>query len=226
MKNEDLFYAMNFLDEDLIAEADKNVAKAVVTPVKKKSFNKAKIVPLVASFAAAAAVLVIGGVILFSTNASAPSDGYKKSEGERTMSVEGIGIAEGTTDGDNSYNVDSGTANLDAGSYSTVTLPESVDGEEGLEGPVDIYEDETAPGLDINADQIMFEFEGDNYVLIEELDSQNADDVAGDELGTIENSDTELLIGAEIYEYTGYEDRVIIYDYVTGQYFVALRLLA
>jgi hypothetical protein len=224
MKNEDLFYAMNFLDEDLIAEADKNVAKAVVTPVKKKSFNKAKIVPLVASFAAAAAVLVIGGVILFSTNASAPSDGYKKSEGDRTMRVEDIGIAEGTADGDNSNNVDAGTANLDAGSYSTVTLPESVDGDD-LEA-VDIYEDETAPGLDINADQIMFEFEGDNYVLIEELDSQNVDDVAGDELGTIENSDTELLIGAEIYEYTGYEDRVIIYDYVTGQCFVALRLLA
>ena len=59
MKNEDLFYAMSFLDEDLIEEANKVDTKAVVTPVKKTSKPKAKVIPLVAPWIAAAAALLL-----------------------------------------------------------------------------------------------------------------------------------------------------------------------
>ena len=230
MKNEDLFYAMSFLDEDLIEEANKVDTKAVVTPVKKTSKPKAKVIPLVAPWiAAAAALLVIGGVIiLFRSNAStdsvksesttmAATSAVDKSDSEELM--EG-GIAfEETTRADTS--TDNGSYSTGSLDVTTTTFPDidtGTDAEELEEGPAAISEH----ALDISAEPYMFTYGEDTYLLIDYAPAEQIDSIRGELIGTVTESDVEGLADQEIYEYIGEEDQVLVF-YV-NEYYVAMRL--
>lgn len=61
VKAEDISYALNFLDDELIAECDKAREEVKVTSIPKK---KAKITSFMPFIAAAAALLLIGGVLI------------------------------------------------------------------------------------------------------------------------------------------------------------------
>ena len=216
MKNEDLFYAMSFIDEDLIDEADKDQKKATVTPVRKKS--KAKIIPLIGSFAAAAAVLIIGGIILFSIGISS-STKEASSQGARIS----VGPHNGIVDGDAGVAGEVEDSN-DGGNYSaSVATPE-----DGVESIDDLFEDSDGGNdseLIIEAEPYLFGFMGDTYILADELpDDETIADIRGEELGTIEETDLDELEGMLVFEYIGEEERVIVYDADNDLYYVAMRL--
>jgi len=61
VKAEDISYALNFLDDELIAECDKAREEVRVTDIPKK---KARITSIMPFIAAAAALLIIGGVLI------------------------------------------------------------------------------------------------------------------------------------------------------------------
>lgn len=218
MKNEDLFYAMNFLDEDLIAEADKAVTKAVVTPVKKKSSNKAKIVPLIGSFVAAAAVLCVGGIILFGLGSATSSSNDKSMGGARFEAESTTAAAGGHVDsalGGDSYegNISVSQGTLDANCDDT--------GEEMIVEPVI-----EAEAIDIHSENYTFEYDGATYLLVQELETESdIEDNTGESLGRIETSDFDILVDQEMFECVEYDNRVIVYVEDTMQYFVAQRLL-
>lgn len=219
MKNEDLFYAMNFLDEDLIAEADKAVTKAVVTPVKKKSSNKAKIVPLIGSFVAAAAVLCVGGIILFGLG-SATSSSTDKSMGGARFEAESTTAAAAGGHVDSALGGDSYEGNI---SVSQGTLDANCDdtGEEMIDAPVI-----EAEAIDIHSENYTFEYDGATYLLVQELETESdIEDNMGESLGRIETSDFDILVDQEMFECVEYDNRVIVYVEDTMQYFVAQRLL-
>ena len=234
MKNEDLFYAMSFLDEDLIEEANKVDTKAVVTPVKKTSKPKARVIPLIAPWiAAAAALLVVGGLILYGTRAGSTSTKNEsttagaavaadKSDSE-LMAEDGEDIVYSTTRGDTanggSYSVDN---NLDV---TTTTFPINIDDEsdEEVEEPADAAEAEGSDhALDIHSYQYEFVYGEDTYIITDYAPAEQIDDIRGELIGTVTESDVEGLADQEIYEYIGEEDQVLVF-YV-NEYYVAMRL--
>ena len=230
MKNEDLFYAMSFLDEDLIEEANKVDTKAVVTPVKKTSKPKAKVIPLVAPWiAAAAALLVIGGVIiLFRSNAStdsvksasttmAATTAVDKSDSEELMEG-GIAFEETTRAGTSTDNGSYSTGSLDVTTTTFPAIDDDTDTEELEEGPAAISEH----ALDISAESYMFTYGEDTYLLIDYAPAEQIDSIRGELIGTVTESDVEGLADQEIYEYIGEEDQVLVF-YV-NEYYVAMRL--
>lgn len=219
MKNEDLFYAMSFIDEDLIDEADKDQKKATVTPVRKKS--KAKIIPLIGSFAAAAAVLIIGGIILFSAGSSSSAKGASGQGAfmERSDTVQ-VGPHNAVVDGEAGGIVDSN----DGGNCSA-SVAEPEDGVEGIDDSFEDSDGGNSAELIIEAEPYLFGFMGDTYILVDELpDDETIADIRGEELGTIDETDRDELEGMLVFEYTGDEDRVIVYDADNDLYYVAMRL--
>lgn len=230
MKNEDLFYAMSFLDEDLIEEANKVDTKAVVTPVKKTSKPKAKVIPLVAPWiAAAAALLVIGGVIiLFRSNAStdsvksesttmAATTAVDKSDSEELMEG-GIAFEETTRADTSTDNGSYSTGSLDVTTTTFPAIDAGTDAEELEEGPAAISEH----ALDISAEPYMFTYGEDTYLLIDYAPADQIDSIRGELIGTVTESDVEGLADQEIYEYIGEEDQVLVF--YANEYYVAMRL--
>lgn len=230
MKNEDLFSAMSFLDEDLIEEANKVDTKAVVTPVKKTSKPKAKVIPLVAPWiAAAAALLVIGGVIiLFRSNAStdsvksesttmAATTAVDKSDSEELMEG-GIAFEETTRADTSTDNGSYSTGSLDVTTTTFPAIDAGTDAEELEEGPAAISEH----ALDISAEPYMFTYGEDTYLLIDYAPADQIDSIRGELIGTVTESDVEGLADQEIYEYIGEEDQVLVF--YANEYYVAMRL--
>ena len=221
MKNEDLFYAMNFLDEDLIEEAKKLGDKAVVSSIepKKKARNKAKIMPLVASWAAAAAVLVIGGIILFSAHAASSDNTKSMNSGSRVRREESAGNAgEERVEAVGVDDLGGGTA-----SWNT-TVADNGSDSYYADDPVEAIDSEdliSDASLDIFDEPVYFTVNDMRFVFVDELDADEAESRRGEQIGITSECDNHEYDGLEVYEDTFNEDMVMVFFPDEGVYGIA-----
>ena len=220
MKNEDLFYAMNFLDEDLIDEAKKLDDKAVVTSIEpaKKVRKKARIMPLVASWAAAATVLVVGGIILFTSKAGT-SDSSKGMRAVPTIIHNAVaendrGVVEEADEESFGGSVSTWNTSIrvdeDPDNYSNEDSVEIVD------GPV------VATVLDIYDEPVYFTFNGTRFLFVDEIDQDEAERSRGEQLGVTSECDIQEYDDHEVYEYTSDGNMVLVYFPDEGVYGIAI----
>jgi len=198
MKAEKISDALNFLDEDLIAECD----NMIQSRASKKAPRKAKIVPLFGSIAAAAIVLIVGGAILLNFNNSKSSTSDRSNVKSETVHV-------------NSVSEDSASIALDD---STMNEDSSVG---AGAGDTEQYFDNSASRF-VSA---TFTFDGEEYLLGEALTAgQRNGNAVGESLGTVEESDNDDLIDAEVFVYTpDTEKSVVVYVADIDTYFVAKK---
>lgn len=198
MKNEDIFYAMSFIDEDLIEEAAGEAKKAVVTPVKTK--KKARIMPLIAPIAAVAAVLVIGGIVFITMN----GDMSKDYASERSRS------------GHNSMDEEVEAIVGDEPSRDVQPAGNAVaDDVDGFEDDSDEVKEEEV------AELMTFSFRDREYIVVATVDEDDAEEVMGMRVGRIDDEDSEYFDDAEVYIHVEDSDCVVVFVEDTNTYYIA-----
>lgn len=201
MNAEKLSKAIGYIDDDLIAECDKvripSEEKTVKTPVKRK----ASVMPLISKIAVAAAVLVIGGLLL-----SVLMQSQKSSESaSETLKYQARDIDSYV--GANDINADDRAVD---GGYED-EIREDVPAEEtennSLLGPEGTAMDSISLATEGSEDDYVI-LNGEEYLLLFDEDDSSK---IGDYIGDVEESSDEELIGARAYVYNADdEDDVLI----------------
>ena len=196
MKAEKISNALNYLDEDLIAECD-NMIKGRAS---NKARRKANIVPLFGSIAAAAIGRIVGGVILL--NFVNDRDFQSESDDDSVK----IEVVRGD-DAQVEEETDRASSN-----YS--------DSLSGAGSSSDPRQFDNAPEL---AARISVTFEGNEYIVSDPLTAgQRNGNAIGDELGAVEESDNQDFVGAAVYTYNAdAENSIVIYIESSDTYYLA-----
>lgn len=201
MKAEKISNALNYLDEDLIAECD-NMIKARAS---KKAPRKATVVPLFGSIAAAAIVLVVGGALLF--NFFTEIGDFHEDSNAPAVRTEVVRVDAGEEQGDSPSNA-----------------AEEVEAEAviGDDASPDTRQFDSNIGISQRASVT---FDGQEYIVSDPLTAgQRNGNVIGDELGEIEDSDNDELIGAAVYAYNPDADNsIVIYIESSDIYYLAVK---
>lgn len=143
VKAEDISYALNFLDDELIAECDKAREEVKVTSIPKK---KAKITSFMPFIAAAAALLLIGGVLI----AVLPKMGSTTMYKDSVSKIEGtVAAVDNAVENEQAAEIVSGEIDRnegdDSASYLADDTSEMVDSMDGELGS-DYYSATIVPG--------------------------------------------------------------------------------
>ena len=227
MKAEKLSDALNFLDDDLIAACDnaisarKSSATAKIdaiptvkseTTVEKTTYKRAPskitMIRIWGSVAAAAAVLVIGGIVLLSLNTSKSSD-VQAPVHNAASNKDNLDLSGTTTLGVESIaDVEVAPATDDVESYSDDSRSNST--QEFDSEHISAGEDDNVPAGSYSAGPVVV-FEGVTYIVDTQIQLEvGENDYIGDLIGHAEEGSGIDFYDADIYEYTGQISRFII----------------
>lgn len=230
MKAEKLSDALNFLDDDLIAACDNAISARkssaakiesiptvksetpVQTASRKRAPSMVTVIRIWGSVAAAAAVLIIGGIVFFTVNRRSTMSEDRASEVKHNTGVlsDDSIMAEDTLDVQvHNSTVAEQVDSIDSIESYTDNEPRS-EQTAGFDNAPSAADGNGAPTGSLVAGAVVV-FEGRTYIV--DTDTQlevSDDDYIGDLIGHAEDGSGVDYTDADIYEYTGQIDRFII----------------